>query len=421
MKIKLIHVALLFFAFSLPLSAFSQGSLTPPGAPAPTMKTLDQIETRTPISTPYTISTPGSYYLTTNVLVGIHDAIIIAANNVTLDLNGFTISSIESPASTGSGIKVGTSGSGAVMNVTILNGFISSGVTNNNGTFAGNGFGYGIYNLGLPSRNVHVSGVTITGCRFAGIYLGTANNTLVESCIVDTVGSYGIYAQTVVDSTAQNCGIYAIYATSSANNCSGDGIINGSGIFAVIANNCHGTGSGSGSGLIATNANNCFGDALGSGTGLSCRTANNCNGTSSSGNGLAATTAINCSGSSTSANGIYATTAQSCSGSSGSGNGIYATTAINCSGSGSGGIYASSALNCSGSSSSQSGTGIYATSAQNCNGSSNNYGIGIYATSSAIGCFGSSFGDTGLYAFIANSCHGSGPTPINYTHNVSSF
>src|SRR6478736_7070443 len=31
----------------LPLSAFPQGSLTPPGAPAPTMKRLDEVEPRT--------------------------------------------------------------------------------------------------------------------------------------------------------------------------------------------------------------------------------------------------------------------------------------------------------------------------------------------------------------------------------------
>jgi hypothetical protein len=50
--------------------AFGQGSLTPPGAPAPTMKTLQQVEPRTPISSaPFTISQPGSYYLTTNLTV----------------------------------------------------------------------------------------------------------------------------------------------------------------------------------------------------------------------------------------------------------------------------------------------------------------------------------------------------------------
>jgi hypothetical protein len=32
------------------LSTFAQGNLTPAGAPAPTMNSLDQIEARTPIS-----------------------------------------------------------------------------------------------------------------------------------------------------------------------------------------------------------------------------------------------------------------------------------------------------------------------------------------------------------------------------------
>src|ERR1700722_17008335 len=55
--------ALLLSAFSFQFSAFSQGSLTPPGAPAPTMLTLSQIEPRTPISSlPFNITRPGSYY-----------------------------------------------------------------------------------------------------------------------------------------------------------------------------------------------------------------------------------------------------------------------------------------------------------------------------------------------------------------------
>ena len=83
--------------------AFAQGSLTPPGAPAPTMKSLDQIEARTPISSlPFTISASGSYYLTKNLAVTSGNAIVISAEGVTLDLNGFTLSSTEaSPAGTG--------------------------------------------------------------------------------------------------------------------------------------------------------------------------------------------------------------------------------------------------------------------------------------------------------------------------------
>src|ERR1039458_5339386 len=72
--------------------ASAQGSLTPPGAPAPTMLTLSQIEPRTPItSVPYTISIPGSYYLTTNITATTSNSIVINTNGVTLDLSGFTI------------------------------------------------------------------------------------------------------------------------------------------------------------------------------------------------------------------------------------------------------------------------------------------------------------------------------------------
>jgi len=73
--------------------AFAQGSLTPPaGAPAPTMRTLMQTEPRIPIDVaPFTITQPGSYYLTTN-LVTASSGITISTNSVTLDLMGFAVS-----------------------------------------------------------------------------------------------------------------------------------------------------------------------------------------------------------------------------------------------------------------------------------------------------------------------------------------
>src|SRR5580698_1789256 len=69
-QLKLAALVLLAtFNFQL-ATVFAQGSLTPPGAPAATMKSLDQIEPRTPISSaPFTITNPGSYYLAANLTV----------------------------------------------------------------------------------------------------------------------------------------------------------------------------------------------------------------------------------------------------------------------------------------------------------------------------------------------------------------
>lgn len=89
-----LHLLLALFFGSLPGPAtlFAQGSLTPLGAPAVTMKTLDQVRPGTAIGTlPFTISAPGHYYVTAN-LATTGSGITIAADDVTLDLNGFTLS-----------------------------------------------------------------------------------------------------------------------------------------------------------------------------------------------------------------------------------------------------------------------------------------------------------------------------------------
>src|SRR5262245_61969513 len=77
-------------------SALAQGSLTPPGAPAPLFKTLSQVEPRFPLSDYQTnLTVSGSYYLVTNLFSGTNnnDGINIRTNvrNITIDLNGFAI------------------------------------------------------------------------------------------------------------------------------------------------------------------------------------------------------------------------------------------------------------------------------------------------------------------------------------------
>jgi len=115
-------IALTFLLLSSLNSALAKGALTPPDAPAPTMKSLNQIEPRTPISTlPYTISNAGSYYLTNN-LTGQAGAngITITTSDVTLDLNGFTIIGV---AGSSDGIFV--NGINA-FNITIRNGTVGN-------------------------------------------------------------------------------------------------------------------------------------------------------------------------------------------------------------------------------------------------------------------------------------------------------
>jgi hypothetical protein len=353
----------------------AQGTLTPPGAPAPTMKSLDQIEPRTPISSvPYTITNPGSYYLTTNLTTTVSNAIVIATNGVTLDLSGFTISStVANAASGGTAILLGS----GISDITICNGHILGGVTNNgSGVYGGNGFCFGIWYAGSQPLNVLVSRVSVSGCLYYGIYLyyyeDSGHLTVVESCTVRTAGTVGIEASTVKQSSAIDCGFTAVR---------GDQV-----------SDCIGQ-SGFTSGVAAITAQNCYGS-------------------SSSYYGIDATTAQNCYGSSSSSDGVMAYTAENCFGESfGNGIGLTANTALNCYGvsygTGSYGIYAgSSAKNCYGSTAGQ-GYGIFTIVAEGCYGYSGQNGFGILC-SLATGCYGRSTtaGGIGLKADTAIGCEG---------------
>ena len=377
---------------------FAQGSLTPPGTPAPTMKSLDQIEARTPISSvPFTITNSGSYYLTTNQTVSTGSAIIIAANGVTLDLGGWTIASIAANP-TGYGILINNGVNGGLSDLAIFNGHIRGGLTNNgSGQYSGPGFnvgiGYGNINpIVYPISNTRVSGVSVSGCASGGILLGYNNSLVVEACTVRTVGGYGIYASTIKNSVALDCGNQAI-SGDQVSDCRGQSSYNGQGINAYTANNCYGY-STSGDGIDAYTANNCYGFST-NGNGIAVNfTANNCYGISVSGSaGLSAGSAQNCYGSN-----------------SGSGYGLYATeTAGNC--------YGFSSI----------GTGLYAfRSAIGCSGeSSGTNGVGLYVqTGVTFASFGRNNTATGLglQAFVATGCYGqngSGTSEtINFKYNM---
>ncbi len=176
-------------------TSVAQGSLTPPvGAPAPVMKSLDQIEARTPVNSlpgssnaMHVISAPGSYYLTGPVsAVSGKGGIRIEANQVVLDLNGFTLEGADS--NPGNGIF----SSGSVSNFTVRGGIIRR------------------WNRGIQfynSRSMHVESLQISNCGGDAIYivgggiirnvvttdtaLGIAafgtNGWLVKDCVVSNV------------------------------------------------------------------------------------------------------------------------------------------------------------------------------------------------------------------------------------------
>lgn len=322
----------------LPAALFAQGSLTPPGAPAPGLKTLDQIEARIPISTvPFNITQSGSYYLTGNLSVATGTAINITTDNVSLDLNGYTISSTANPAS---GYAVAITGTG-LRNFNIRNGHVRSGTTGSGGSYTQLGFLAGIYAVNVPT-NVTVSEITVSGTGLHGIDFSSDSNVVVERCGVDTCSARGILAGTIHNCWARNTGAAALSASTISGSrgvCSSTG----AGVDADNASNSSGQSSG-GIGLVASDtALNCTGVSF-SGVGLQAEVALNCRGTSNSNVGLVATNATNCSAASNSgAQGmLIAGTAQSCRASRTAGVAISAGIAIGCTVAGTGTITSSS-------------------------------------------------------------------------------
>src|SRR5437870_6781380 len=165
------------------LPTFGQGALNPPGAPAPTFKTLSQVEPRFPISDFQTnLTVSGSYYLITNLFSGTNsnDAINIRTNmrDITIDLNGFSIISTNPP---GPDSPVGIRISEAT-NIVIRNGQFSG----FDRAVRAEGKFYGIVVDNIHAQHCHRAGIEADGV--SGAPIGTIT---VRNCVVDKVDATG--------------------------------------------------------------------------------------------------------------------------------------------------------------------------------------------------------------------------------------
>ena len=226
----------------------AQGPLTPPlGVPAPSMKSLAQIEARTaippspavPTSGPhYLILSPGSYYLTGNITMASGDAIVINSDDVSIDLNGFTIKSIQTNGTSGSAINVTSDRS----RITIKNGSIVSGtVVVTGATPVPLGFIHGIYS-NTSIKQALISDLQVSGTSGSGILIDEGG--IIERCTVSNCGNRGLSAAIVRDCSVTNCYGDGI-DTENAMNCISSSVI-GTGIYCYgNATNCKGFSSAS--------------------------------------------------------------------------------------------------------------------------------------------------------------------------------
>ncbi|OGV40590.1 MAG: hypothetical protein A2X46_19015 [Lentisphaerae bacterium GWF2_57_35] len=219
-----ILIVVLSFAFMV-LSAYAQGPIVPTNGPGLSMKTLDQVEARIPISSiPTVLNQPGSYYFTGSLsMTSAAHGIQISADQVTVDLNGYSL--FGTTNATRSGIFV----SGLRKNIVVKN-----------GALAGWGWdGVDIYN----SDNGRVEAIQVKDVGLTAIRLGF--NGQANDCQVlgSRIGLYSFDACSArrcqVFNTRENgfeLGTRAIVEDCQAFNCGTNGIYVGD---ESVVKNCH--------------------------------------------------------------------------------------------------------------------------------------------------------------------------------------
>jgi hypothetical protein len=133
---------------------------------------------------PYVISQPGSYRLAGNLTVSgapFVNGILISANNVTLDLNGFSI--IAGAGITNDGISDG----GNLTGLTIRNGTIS---------------GFGNWGIDASRSSAVVEGIIVTGNSNGGITVGAHSRLSGNTATGSAFGLFANCRTNIIGNTA---------------------------------------------------------------------------------------------------------------------------------------------------------------------------------------------------------------------------